>query len=223
MGWILKKNITLWEDIDVLISNKSVKILIFQGGDAKKLSVDWVNKIKMSNAKCYANSEWVSKQLRGHGLLHKVLPISATIPDIDLYPRGDSIYIYSCDDSKKIGDFYGDAYLPEIKKITGLNIIRATIKTYNKKELYEIYKKCFINLRLTNYDGCPNTNLEMGLMGRKSIFNGQIPYSIKWNNIKDICENIMIEYKSRKEDNTFIREAIIKYVNISDDFLIIKD
>jgi hypothetical protein len=37
----------------------------------------------------------------------------------------------------------------------------------------------------------------MGLMGRKSIYNGDLAHSIKWENIDDICESIMNEYNNR--------------------------
>ncbi len=49
----------------------------------------------------------------------------------------------------------------EIEKIIDIPIIRVYYGMYKKSELNEIYKKCFVNLRLTNHDGCPNTNLEM--------------------------------------------------------------
>jgi hypothetical protein len=37
----------------------------------------------------------------------------------------------------------------------------------------------------------------MGLMGRKSIYNGDLPHSIRWEGIDDICESILNEYNHR--------------------------
>jgi len=201
------------EDLQVFINHQSDITLVWQGCDGKDLSTEWAEIIKQKECKHIAISHWISRSLKKHGIKHEVKPISATKPIINLKPRGDAIYIYSSDLSKDSGRYHGDHLIKKIKERTGLEVIRATIDTYTKKELFMIYEKCFINLRLTKYDGCPNTNLEMGLMGRRSIFNGQIPGSIKWKNIDDICESIMSEYEIRKEDNSKIAKDIYDYLS----------
>jgi hypothetical protein len=47
----------------------------------------------------------------------------------------------------------------------------------------------------------------MGLMGRKSIFNGNLPNSIKWNSVDDIYQNIMKEYNLRQLPNKHVTES----------------
>lgn len=207
------------EDLDIYLNHQSDIILVWQGCDGKDLTDEWAEQLKARPCTHYAISHWISKRLKKHGIEHQFLPISATKPIINVKPKGDSIYIYSSDLSKESGRYHGDNFIERIKERTGLNVIRATLKTYSKQELYKIYEKCFINLRLTKYDGCPNTNLEMGLMGRKSIFNGNIPHSIKWKNIDDICENIMIEYGTRHQDGTQTAQDIFNFINIKKDFL----
>jgi hypothetical protein len=59
----------------------------------------------------------------------------------------------------------------------------------------------------------------MGLMGRRSIFNGKIPHSIKWKGIEDICQSIMSEYETRHEDNIQIAKDIYNYISIGKTFL----
>lgn len=201
------------EDLGTLLNHNSDIILVWQGCDGKDLTDKWAELIKTKQVKHYAISHWISENLTKHGIEHELKPISATKPVLNIKPNGDSIYIYSSDLSPESGIYHGDHYIEEIKKRTGLEVIRTTLKSYNKKELFSIYEKCFINLRLTEYDGCPNTNLEMGLMGRKSIFNGNIPHSIKWNDIDDICESIMQEYENRKNDNSQVAKDIINYIN----------
>lgn len=211
------------EDFEVTARHEGDTVIVWQGMDARNVNPNWIlawgfheltHKIKH-----YAISHWGQRSLKRQGIKSTLLPISATKPKIHVVPRGDSIYTYSSDADKKNGRYYGDHYLDEIKERTGLNIIRATIDTYNKKDLKEIYSQCFINLRLTRYDGCPNTNLEMGLMGRRSIFNGKIPHSIKWKGVDDICSSIMREYEARPEDNTQIAKDIYNYINIGKSFL----
>ena len=81
------------------------------------------------------------------------------------------------------------------------------------------YKSCFIGLRLTTHDGLPNTICELGLMGRRCIYNGQLPHSIPYSNADDIVESIEREFKSRNEDNTLIANDMYDYLNIGDDWL----
>lgn len=206
-------------DMDVYLSHKSDLVLVWQGCDARDLTDEWAELLKMRNCTHYAISHWIANRLKKHGIKYKQLPISATKPKLNVCKRGDAIYFYSSDLSPLSARYHGEYFIEQIKERTGIEVIRATLKTYSKDELYKIYEKCFINLRLTKYDGCPNTNLEIGLMGRKSIFNGHIPHSIKWKTIDDICESIMYEYEHRHEDNTHIAEDIYNYMNINKSFL----
>lgn len=209
------------EDIEMLSNHRSEAIVIWQGMDARNINPKWVNILKNKVHEHYAISHWISDSLKKHGLKHKILPISATIPSDQLKscPRGDSVYIYSSDLSIESGRYHGDHFIKEIRRRTKLNVIRATLQSYSWVELIEVYKKCFINLRLTPHDGCPNTNLEMGLMGRRSVFNGDLPHSIKWKGIDDICGSIISEYKIRHENNSRISEDIRNFVEIGNDFL----
>lgn len=201
-------------DLDILMNHDSDLILVWQGCDGKDLSEEWAEHIKSRKVKHYAISHWISENLSIQGIEHEILPISATKPKINLKPNGDAVYIYSSDLSEDSDRYHGGHMIEEIRQRTGLEVIRATMKTYKRDELLKIYEKSFINLRLTEYDGCPNTNLEIGLMGRKSIFNGNIPHSIRWESIDDICESIMKEYETRHEDNSMIAEDIFNYINI---------
>ncbi len=186
-------------------------IVVWQGMDAK--DCQYINIIKSKPAKHYAISHWIKHSLDQYGIESELMPISATIANLKPYPRGENIYFYSSDISIDSANYYGEYMIPEISHITGLNIIRATHETYSRKELIEVYKSCFINLRLTAYDGCPNTNLEMGLMGRRSVFNGNIPHSITWDNLYKLCDSILFEYESRHQDNKHIAADIKKFVN----------
>lgn len=197
------------EDLDVLIKHKGQVTVIWQGSDAKDLESGWVH--YMAKARHIASSHWIKQTLDKWEIPNTLKYISATRADAQKNePNGDSIYFYTSDSA---GHIYGEEMLEPIKERTGLNIIRATSTTYSKEELREVYKQCFLNLRLTKYDGCPNTNLEMGLMGRKSIYNGDFPHSIKWKNLDDICENILKEYSKRHENNNYISEDFIKFIN----------
>lgn len=200
-----------YEDLKMYLNHKSDVTVIWQGMDAKELQ--WIDDIKRRDATHISISHWIKESLDSYGIENIYVPASATIPEKNVVPRGDHIYFYSSDLSKESQDYYGEYFIPEIVSRTGLQVIRASINDYSKDELRTVYTNCFINLRLTSYDGSPNTNLEMGLMGRRSIFNGNIPHSIKWKGIDDICESIMSEYGKRHEDNSQIAEDIFQFIN----------
>jgi hypothetical protein len=56
---------------------------------------------------------------------------------------------------------------------------------YNQDELYEIYKSCFIGVRLTEHDNMALSVIEMALMGRPSIFNGNVPGAILYDDARE--------------------------------------
>lgn len=185
------------EDFEVFKNHNSGITVIWQGMDARYLSDIDLEILKSKEAKHYSISHWIKDSLDQYGIESELMPISATQTNLKPCSKGDAIYFYCSDSSDASIEYYGGHMIPEIRKRTGLRVIRANYNQYPKDELIDLYKQCFINLRLTTFDGCPNTNLEMGLMGRRSIFNGNIPGSIKWNDVDDICENIIEEYVNR--------------------------
>ena len=60
------------------------------------------------------------------------------------------------------------------------NIVITVAGAYTKRELYDIYKDCFVGVRLTEHDNMALSCVEMGLMGRYSIFNGNIPCALHY-------------------------------------------
>ena len=202
-------------DYEFLRLHRAPVILVFRGGDAKKIK-NFDKKLLKKPVKIYAPGKFISQTLSRYKVKHKILPLTGCPLDISVEPKGDCIYHY---DSRKDTLKYGRQYLPEIEKRIGLKIIKANISTYQREELLDIYRQCFIGLRLTTHDGLPNTVLEMGMMGRRCIYNGDIPYSIPWQGIDDICESIMREYETKEEDNKYISESIKNYINVGTKWL----
>ena len=201
-------------DYDFLRSHKAPVILVFRGGDANKIG-KFDKRLLKKPIRIYAPGIFISRTLSRHGIRHYVLPLTGCPIDIDAEPRGDHIYHYG---DIKGTSLYGNQYLEEIEKRTGLSIIKAykykNRVCYGRDDLLDVYRKCFIGLRLTLHDGLPNTVLELGMMGRRSIYNGDIPHSIKWSGIDDICNNIMREYDRRHECNKRISKDIKNHINV---------
>jgi hypothetical protein len=206
-----------YEDFQYYLNHKNTLVVVWCGTDGLMLSENKAKILKSKSAIHIAKSKFISTDLARYNISHRILPVTWQIPEINLLPRGENIFHYGNNNQSK---FYGENYLPLIEKITGLNIIRTTINTYSKEDLKDIYAKCFIGLRLTNHDGVPNTVIELGMMGRRCIYNGELPNAIPWNNIDDICANIMKEYNNKNvRDEEKIAKSVKKFIDIDDDWL----
>jgi len=209
------------EDLSVYLNHKSDVILVWQGCDAKDMDPFMVEALKSRQAKHYAISHWISGALTFHGIPHSMLPISATENKMSVVEPGDEIYFYYSDRSDSSAEYYGLELAQEVSKATGIDLIVACLDSMSKAQLMLAYAYSFINLRLTTWDGCPNTNLEIGLRGRPSVFNGMIPGSLAWNNFDDICAHVVSEYDNRALSRAQkISESIHQYLQIGDQWLI---
>lgn len=189
-------------------------IVIWCGADSLMITPERAAILKSVKATHIVKSQFCSDDLKKFGIPHKIIPISWQEQNIEPRPLGDCIYHYGNNDA------YGNHLIDEIAEKTGLRIYRTDYKTFKKKELLKIYEKCFIGLRLTKHDGLPNTVLELGMMGRKCIYNGGIPTSIKWDSTISIINSILKEYANRKTaDYKSVSDQIKKFINIDNEWL----
>jgi len=205
------------EDYLELVSHKSKSIIIWRGSDSLNIKKyeKYIPKIKKS--KNIAISQFISDDLSKYEISHKKIPITSTKNIKNLKPRGENIYFYGDLENKMYG---GDIIKRIIDKIP-YNVIFTKSNTYKKEELEKIYESCFIGLRLTKHDGLPNTVCEMGLMGRKCLYNGNTPNAIPYTSDKDIITLINKEYKNRNLDNSEIVDNMYDFLNIDDSWLYI--
>lgn len=204
------------EDFEVLEQHQGKVTIVFQGSDVLNLPPEMIELIKSRNVQSIAISHWGFEKLTEYGLNPCLIYLSATIqtPDLLNVPNGDYVHFYSSNASNESARYLGEHLIPEIIKKSGIPIITTAFGMYDKPTLYDIYRNCFLNLRLTHFDGCPNTNLEMGLMGRKSVFNGKgMPASIEWTDTSHVAEIIKQEYANRKKSNKAVSTEVITFIN----------
>lgn len=138
--------------------------------------------------------------------------ITPKIKNYDIFKPnilGDKIYFYS--GFKNGYDLFNKTTNETIAKIQkSINYEIITSKHNNINDYYDIeylkenyYDKCFLNLNLSNGAGF-STVIELGLMGRKTIFSNphknniqrmEFPNFIKYNSIEDIVNIINDESK----------------------------
>ena len=127
--------------------------------------------------------------------------------------KGKYIYIYTSHNEKTAVNIYGkNIYCKVIDKISyKYNFIIATAKTHNN--IKDIYKDCFIGLRLTKYDGLGATNIELGLMGIKCITNNISPNCLHWNDVDDIINHIENESKNIGRTDHVLAKNVKQFIN----------
>jgi len=108
-----------------------------------------------------------------------------------------------------------------VERRTGIEVVYAEYNTYTRAQLMDVYGGCFVGLRLTPRDGVSVTAVELGMMGRRVIFNGDTPSAIKWKGIDDICESVKKEYENRHIDDTEqVSKQVKDYLDIGEKWLI---
>jgi hypothetical protein len=172
------------------------------------------------NIKHIAISKWIAADLGMNALSFYRIPVTPyDHSDIKPEPLGDSIYMYKPDSRVYNGGIYQQVKeaLPEY------NFIESSWGDHTRKEMLDIYKKCFIGLRFTEHDGLSNTVCEMGMMGRYMVNNGELPNCLHYdsNNISEIVN--MIKRASITMGSMALAKGmshnVAIYLNIGDSFL----
>ena len=212
--------------------HRSFAIIVWRGTDIVKIDKNKIKKIKqMKNVYHVAISSYIAKDLDKLNIPYKFIPlVGADVNNFEPVPLGEEIYAYIPNvNHPQVKNKYRKRYNYElIKKIKNkckfkINITNGE-RQYNRKEIKEIYGRCFCGFRFTKHDGLPNQVIEMGLLGRKSFYNGDVPGSIHWNekNIDEILENIEKEAKKIGKVNYNISKQIREFIDVGDEWLNIK-
>jgi len=237
-------------DIYVLKSNKSLKIIIWSGGDINydppnrpphinNIVMNNISQIKkLTNIFHISKSAFIDASLRYFDMKFLHIPFMAV--QFDLYKptiKGNCIYIYTAPSIRHYGS---DFYEKIIEKYPDINFIFACCKesyesfVHNKNKKYlnqykiqyydehtlinEIYPRCFLTLRLTIHDGIANTVQELGLMGIKSVHNGNGPSCLNYETIDDVCLHIENERKTIGTCDYELCNKMKNYLTLPEEF-----
>ena len=225
----------LYRPCDFVFLNKYIntnKIIIMWGGtDAKNIKFNKkINLYKYNNIKHIAISNHIynllsNLEFQNIKQVHLRLLNYNNYNNISLNLIKKNVYIYTHIRINHAKETYGyDTYIELIKKMPHINFIIAHGQ-YSNSEIIDIYKLCFIGIRLTMFDGNANTVQELGLLGLNCIHNGEFPNSLEWNNIDDIIFHINKEFYQNDDKITInnrlnIRENMLSYLDTNNDFLI---
>ena len=203
------------DDYTAVDKHKGPIVFLWAGSDARYANIYFKkNAQNISNRGRHISiSLCVQKRLKSININSEFIPICPTEIKKNIQPKGDCVYFYGK------GKNYGEELVPEIQKRIPYKIIKTVSNSYSNEELQEIYKKCFVGLRLTPQDGLSNTVVELGLMGRKVLYNcNPLPNAIKYTNVDSIVESIKKEYKNKDDNSNSIADSMVDYFEIYKDY-----
>lgn len=181
-------------DIYKIKQHKSHKYIIFGGSD-----VDYNKSInilkKLNNITFLSISHDIENRLNSKNINN--IYINFSLLDNNLFKPiqkeelGKCIFIYN-GYYKNLEKNYGKEYYEEVmKKLPNYEYILSNTLNEPYENMPNIYKKCFIILRLTSNDGNANTIQEAEALGIPAVHN-QSEYGLKWKIIDDIINYINI-------------------------------
>jgi len=183
------------KDFSTLKNHNGIKFFIWGGTDC---NYNYKNRIKNFNRIIKIPDLYfiaISKDIQNRLELKNIESIFLDLNLVDeklfkpVSIKGNSIYIYN-GIKKGSENMYGkNVYIEVVKKFPELNFIFSNELNLPYEEMPKIYEKCFIGLRLTEYDGNANTVQEMKAMNLPVVHNLS-DYGLKWKNIDDIIEYI---------------------------------
>ena len=200
-------------DLGIILNHKGLVVLCWGGTDILGMTPEDFASLRKDNIKHIAISRYIGDDLNRQGFKYRSVPITAAPLRFNPVPLGISIYTYL---DKRRPDFYGE---PIIRLLEDrYDIIRGT-GDIPKEKMGEVYSRCFLGLRLTKHDGLPNTVVEMGLMGRRCVYNGLLPNAINYKSTADIINAIEHERKKIGMVQFDVARKMFDYLNIGNTWL----
>ncbi len=136
---------------------------------------------------------WLEAELRAVGFSYRRVNLvgSPLVDTLRSEPHGDAVYCYL---PEKRREFYGGDVLDEVRRaLPDVEFIVHNGTEVDRADMPAVYRRCYIGLRLARHDGGSEGVIEMGLMGRRSVHNGDTPASINWSTVDDIVGHIKTE------------------------------
>ena len=186
-----------YNDVSKILNHKGVRYLIWGGTDADT-RIDRSKDIllyisSIPNIVHLAISKNLQNRLEKFNI--KSININFNLVDNQLFKPitnyGNYIYIYDGGEKNSNKFIYDiDTCEKIIKILSHIKFIRSSEINISYEKMPEIYKQCFIGIRLCKNDGNANTVQELLSMNIPVIYNGDIDGCIKYENINDIVKTI---------------------------------
>jgi len=205
-------------DVDTIVEHRGPKVVVWSGSDAAYTKGDVYDPLReVEDIIHVATSECVRNELINSGF-HKSDPIVVPIFLCDKerwnpVPLGNKVYVFAHKNNNWLYNVnltkYVMSKMPDIEFITVFPPMPQEQWAVDPRELY---KQCAVGLRLTRTDGISHTSVELGLMGRKCIWNGSLPNAIYWHTVDDIMQAIRREVARAGETDSALAQKVSNHI-----------
>jgi hypothetical protein len=201
--------------LDKMKAHRGHLTLIWIGMGAYNLSIGNHDVEFIRTCRNIATSSTMQRVLDEAGVVNEFYPISCFIfNDIVAEPLGDKIYFYY---GGRKPELYNMDMMREIEKRVPYEVLYVNgIEGHTRKQTFDLYRQCFCGIRMREFDGLSNTGIELGLMGRMVICNGDAPNNVHYENMEDIIASLYSIGLPEPED---VSASVRKFIDIGDDWL----
>ena len=184
-------------DLQSLLKHTGLKYIIWGGEDANYHNGQaraTLNEIKhLHNVVHLAISQCIYKRLQNQGISSIFVEFNMVNKTIfQPIPRnelGKCIYIFNGQTPGREHVYGKSVYETVMKRLPQYKYILSNQTSVEHDLMPDVYKQCFIMLRLTTHDGNANSVQESEAMDIPVIHN-QSDYGLKWKNVDDIIAHI---------------------------------
>lgn len=205
-----------------VLNHRGFLVIVWSGSDSmnlekKKRAIEYFKDNK-DRIKHVAWSHWIVSDLEAVGLevvKRAVFPVTFDWLRFEKEHSG-KVYHYHARHKSRY-EFYGTDIVNKIEKKGLLN--GQFVKTCwghvkpQSREMYGLYRLCYIGIRLTEHDNMALSAVEMGLMGRKTIFNGNIPCAINYESKYEAVRMLIESFKNKPEPDKLLAEEMREFVH----------
>lgn len=205
-------------DVRLIAAHRAPVLMAWLGGDFALFGdrTLW----KRDNIQHIAIGRWLEQDLQEHGLRYKRVNLTGS-PLVDILkpePLGTAVYTYL---HEKRPEYYGASLVAELqKRLEGeIEFIIHRGFTTPSAQMPDVYRKCFAGIRLVKHDGGGEAVIEMGLMGRRTVHNGDLPCSINWKTTDDIIDILREEQMCAGMIRTEMPIEVKDHIQMTDEWL----
>ncbi len=207
-------------ELRLIRDHRSLVVLVWLGSDVmingKRKRKLWERRRR--SVRHVAIGKFIAKDLTHLGIEHRRINLygSKLLDVLKPEPLGSAIYSYVPDARRK---FFGGPILDEVRRrVPDIEFIVHRGVQVPQDQMPSVYRKCLMGLRLTRHDGGCETGAEMGLMGRRMVYNGDLPNAIHWQDAADVI--FAIERERRKKPNPKrVAHDVHDFIQWDDDWL----
>jgi hypothetical protein len=207
---------------NILMSHRGLSVVVWAGSDSMNIPPYLVRFFHENKHRVFhlAYSHWIKHDLDFHGIEYIEKPIFGM--DFDDFRfsgiRGDRIYNYHA--RKEARDFYGHTFMVNlVKKYPAIHVELCVHGQHKRKLMQEVYDRCFMGVRMTTHDQMGLSVIEMGLLGKRSVFNGNVPCALNFRNEQE-AEDLILEYWANPPDpDRLLAEEMREFVRDDEKWL----